>query len=53
MISYYKLQKDEKATTPSDVKKFKTKRKSHTCVLDELHGLFSSMVRDLIVRNKN
>ena len=52
MVSYYKLEKDGEATTPSDVTRFKKKRKSHTCVLDELHGYFSKMVTDLIAHSR-
>ncbi|KAL7535754.1 hypothetical protein ACHAXR_006710 [Thalassiosira sp. AJA248-18] len=52
MISYYMLEKDGKSTTPSDVARYKKVRKSHTCVLDELHGYFSRMVNNLIASNK-
>jgi len=52
MISYYMLEKDAKASTPSDVKKFKQNRKSHTCVLDEDFGFFSAEVKRLINQSK-
>ena len=47
MVSYYMLERDGEATTPSDGTRFKKKRKSHTCVLDELYGYFSGMVNSL------
>ena len=52
MVSYYKLEKDGEATTPSAVTRFKKKRKSYICVLDELHGYFSKMVIDLIAQSR-
>jgi hypothetical protein len=42
MISYYKLDKNGKATTPLDIKKYKKKRKSHTDILKEDFGYFQS-----------
>ena len=49
MFSYYILDRDgDEAPTPSDVKKYKDKRKSHTCCLDEEHGYFSAIVRGIM-----
>ena len=52
MVSYYRLTRDGKSTTPSNVETFKTKSKSHTNILDKQHRLFSPMVRALIARSK-
>ena len=51
MVAYYTLARDGEATTPSDVNSFKKKRKSHTCVLDQLWGCFSRMVNELLAHH--
>ena len=50
MISYHMLEKNGEATTPSDVKKYKAKRKAHTSCLDVDHGYISAIVRGLLTR---
>lgn len=48
MISYYKLEKNGKATTPLDIKKYKKKRKSHTDILKEDYGYISECLQQLV-----
>jgi len=48
MVSYYILERDGKATTPSDVQKYKKKRKSHTSCLDVDRGYISGIVQSLL-----
>ena len=48
MVGYYRLEKDEKATTPTDLQKFRKKHKSHTNMADELYGYISNKVNKLL-----
>ena len=53
MVGYYKLSKDKKATTPTELKRFKTEHKSHTCMANDCFGYITNKVNRLFRKGRN